>query len=101
MNISEIFDQITTREPGTYLISRSGLINYSDRWAYGYAVGIRPLEMADITPWTLVGVWKDGGGRHHYDLVQHVDTYQDAARMAQAGNQVTMYSFREEKVIDV
>lgn len=101
MNVTEIFNHITTREPGTYLITHSGLINYSDRWSYGYAVGIRPLEMADIAPWTLVGVWRDSAGSQHYDLVQHVATRQDATRLAEACHQSTLYDFYTEEVIDV
>ena len=101
MKTLDVMDQIINSRPGTYLITHSGLVSYSDRWAYGYAVGIRPLEIGDIAPWTLVGVWLDAVNCRHYDLVLHVDTKQDALRQARTNGQQSIYSFRDEKAIDV
>lgn len=100
MSLEDVFNEITVSEAGTYLITRESLVNYTDRWAYGYIVGLRPLEMSDLTPWTMVGVWIDEGGRH-YDLVQHVGARQDAVRLAKTCNQRAIFDLRAEKVVYV
>lgn len=101
MNKMDIFSQLVNSGSGTYLIRESGLVNYSDRWAYGYAVGLRPMEFEDIVPSALVGVWEDIVGARHYDVVQHVDAIQDAVNMARDNSQQAIYDFYEGRVISV
>jgi hypothetical protein len=100
MSLEDVYNKITASEAGVYMITSEGLVDYTDRWAYGYMVGLRPLEMGDLTPWTLVAVGTNEGGRY-YDLVQHVGARQDAVRLAKTCNQRSIYDLRAEKVVYV
>jgi hypothetical protein len=101
MTIVEFYDQFISKGDGTYLFTPAGVVDYAERWSYGYIVGVRPLEMNDLKTYTLAGIWTDENGMRHYDLVKHVDAYQDAVRMAHDNEQVAIYDMRDEKVVMV
>ena len=80
---------------GTYSVTSEGISNYSERWAYGYMVGVESLRVANVGRYPtgaelriiagngLVGVWKDTkGGKVYVDRVQHVDALSDALKLA-------------------
>ena len=88
---------------GTYLISpEGGLVDYTARWSGGYIVGIKALELRDLKPYALVGIWTDEGDVVQYDLVRHLFTdVESAKQLARENDQTHVYCLREEKVIAV
>jgi hypothetical protein len=89
---------------GTYLIQPDGqVIDYAERWSYGYIVGVQDLSYlggsAFITP-GLVGVWTDtDDGRVYVDRVKHVDALSDALDLAREHGELAIWDLREEKEI--
>lgn len=89
---------------GTYLLTAAGsIINMGERWAYGYAVGIRcmnPLDLYVGYPRTfLFGVWTDENGYQYIDKVRITSDRRYAEIYAEAYQQKAIYDLRESKVI--
>ena len=96
------FEEVSKLEDGTYLIDPDkGIINYAERWAYGYIVGIRTLDMTDLKNYALFGVWTDEDGTKHWDVVKHVGAIQDARKLAADFDQKCIWDLRDEKVVHV
>lgn len=86
---------------GTYQVSRvTGQVeNYGEKWAYGYIVGIKPLDRAPNFG-ELFGVWQDPlDGSLSVDFVEHVGTLGTATRLATERGEDAIYDLREGKVI--
>lgn len=98
MRVSEYLETFLNQPDGTYLITPKGVVNYAERWGYGYIVAVRPLEVDDLTEYTLAGIWTNDGVRH-YDLVKHVGAYQDAVREAHENEQTSMYDLLNGEVV--
>lgn len=86
---------------GTYLIKPEGIVDYAERWAYGYIVGVRELKTSDLKDWTLIGRWTNPEGDVEWDLVVHVDAWQDAVKMAKDYDQRAIWDLRDKKEVFV
>lgn len=102
---------MTEIKDGTYQIKDGKLVDYAAKWAYGYIVatlnhqvsvaGINESEAiayATERGWKLVGVWNYLDGTY-FEPVSHVDSLQDALRIAIEYNQDSIYDLRESKEI--
>lgn len=95
------FIDIMNLEEGTYLVAPEGVVDYAERWSYGYIVGVRELSFSDLKVGTLFGIWKNEDGVQEIDLVRHVAALQDAKKLAADLDQTAIYDLRDRKVIDV
>lgn len=84
---------------GTYHLSRvTGQVeDYAAKWAYGYIVGIKPLDR-DPQFGELFGVWRNGDTTY-VDLVEHISDRGTAEAVARARRELSLYDLRERKVI--
>lgn len=96
-----LYNEIKDLPVGTYVIHPDSIVNYAAKWAYGYVVGIRELELTDLKDYTLFGVWDDPMGVRHWDLVRHVDALPDAIKLARDMDQYSIYDLRNEKEVVV
>lgn len=94
------FADVLNKEDGTYLVTSEEVLNYADRWAYGYLVVVRKLLLEDIRPGVLYGVWTTALGRS-YEIVKHIDSLSDATAAAKEYGQQAIYDLREKKVVYV
>ena len=104
MTMLTVDEVLGSPEAGTYSVLRHPggvleLVNYGERWAYGYIVGVKTLEMSDIRPGNLIGVWRDESGEKVFDVVKHVDALQDAVRLGNDHDQVAIWDLRENKEV--
>jgi len=86
------------KSDGTYLITDSGIVDYAERWSYGYVVRLRELDITDLKTGTLFQVRTDSDSVQ-YALVRHVDAIQDATALALDFDQNEMYGLFEQEVI--
>jgi hypothetical protein len=87
---------------GMYLITDDGVIDYAERWGYGYIVGIKPMAITDdVDGGKLFGIWTDENGQRHYDLVKHVDSLPDAIKLGKETNQRCIYGLRDQEVVHI
>lgn len=82
-------------EEGAFLIRDNGIVNYGERWAYGYAVPIRELKTGDLKRSTLFLKTTDQEDAAMYTLANHVDSTADATQIAKQRGQSHVYGFRE------
>lgn len=105
-------------QDGTYLVKSNGdIVNYGERWAYGYFVGDGwhgiNRDPSTITDWAglfqmvaiksgsnLVGVWTDSRtGRVYIDPVTHVSDRQSAIELGLSRAEMAIWDVRESKEI--
>ena len=101
-------------QDGTYLVKSDGsIVNYGDRWAYGYFVGNGwsgiNRDPSTITDWAgllqlvtlksgskLVGVWTDTRtGRVYIDPVTHVSDRESAIELGLARAEMAIWDARD------
>ena len=89
---------------GIYGIDGAGSIyDYAEKWSYGYAVGLHPLLLEEVQPHILFGVWwrDDSYYPTEYDLVRHVEGYEDAMDLARLNKQTFIWDFRAHYAVEV
>lgn len=97
MDLSEL-------EDGTYLWNGTDVIDYAERWDYGYIVGTEPLCGDDFRipgRVRLFGVWADEHGKKFFDHVRHIDSRSDAMEFAALHRQTAIWELRGNHVLYV
>lgn len=85
---------------GSYMIQAEGIINYGERWAYGYIVPIRELKTSDFKRGTLFLSVADGDDNTYY-FANHVDDQMGAARICREGGFEAMFDLREQRWLKI
>ena len=107
MNVREslkrdVYNELHSLGDGTYMVGPEyGIVNWAERWSYGYVVAERELFESDLdTAGVLVGVWRSTMGVE-VDLVRHIATLQEALDKAKEWKQDAIYDLRDEVVVPV
>ena len=84
---------------GTYQVSplTGEVRDYGVKWAYGYIVGVKPLDRP-LRFGELFGVWSHEG-EVYVDIVEHISDRGSALRIAAERGETAIYDLRERKVI--
>lgn len=93
------WNHIKKSPDGTYVIQEDAVLNFGERWAFGYIVAIRELQVGDIKNGTMFGVWTDEDGKRYYDIVRHIHAYSDAVKFGKDHDQKAIWDLREEKAV--
>lgn len=95
------WETVQDLEDGTYSRSGDVINDYSQKWAYGYMVGIGSLCSDDfrLPGSILFGVWTDDNGKRYYDRVRHVDALSDALILARQHGELAIWDMRREEAI--
>lgn len=107
-------------QDGTYLVTDGAIVNYGERWAYGYFValhgGIKLDRKSHIAPenWVrymgsdfegvshLIGVWTDHEtGTVYIDPVEHIADYETAVAHATQRGELAIWDAREDREIRI
>lgn len=99
MSISKVGQRVSDiTEDGAYLVQTDGIVNYGERWAYGYIVPIRILKTSDVKRGTIFLVANDEvAGDREFLFANHIDDPQTARRVARDSGQKMIYDLREQK----
>lgn len=77
-------------ENGTYIMRPDGKLHKLDVKS-GYWVAEREIELSDITPGKIVGVWTDNSGKEWIDESHLVEDLPTALQLAEAWEQLAIY----------
>lgn len=97
----DIWGEINSLSDGTYLITSERVVNYAERWGYGYIIGARTLEYTDLKNGTLFDARTNSDGLMEYALVTHVDNLTYAKKLAADWGQRVIWDLREQKEVFV
>lgn len=104
---------------GTYLVTPYEIVNYGERWAYGYFVGLpggysfskgelvglglaTTRMLSELTGQSLIGWWTDPEtGIVHIDPVEHVADYETAVAHARQRGELAIWDAREDREVRV
>lgn len=75
---------------GTYIMRPDGKLQEL-KVSTGYWVAEREIELSDITPGKIVGVWTDDNGKEWIDESHLVEDLPTALALAEAWEQLAIY----------
>lgn len=107
--------KLTHVSDGTYQVVDGELVNYGEKFSYGYMVATSSLKvfrnpvestrhiinLAQVNaPGMLLGVWEDPrSGALYVDAVTHVDSLDAAIALGKSRNELAIWSLRDNTEI--
>ena len=94
-------NELANLADGTYIVTDIGTALLLADYDNGYWVGEQPIDSADLTEFTLFGVWTNAKGIKEYDLVIFEEDFESALRTAKKYNQKAIWDNKNSREITV